>query len=139
MLIAVAAVVPGLEGNAGVSWWQTVGGLAAVFALLIVFLKFLGRWQRGSGHERAALLAVWPLGPRREIQVLRLGEDVHYVYRHDGAMVTLRQESLADWEVAAAERPAAEGGAVPAWLRKRLPFLAARPQGGESAPLTHRH
>ncbi|MFN2370542.1 MAG: hypothetical protein ABR506_05225, partial [Candidatus Krumholzibacteriia bacterium] len=56
-------------------------------------------------------LTVWPLGPRREVQVLRLGDEVHYVYRHDGAMVLLRRESLAAWEAGRAAE--ARGGQRP--------------------------
>jgi hypothetical protein len=138
MPIVAAAVMPGLDAGAGVSWWQTVGGLAAVFALLIVFLKFLGRFQKGARHERATLLAVWSLGPRREIQVLRLGDEVHYIYRHDGAMVLLRQESHAAWLASGATTPAAPAGALPTWLRDRLPLLARRGAGG-ALPVGHRN
>ena len=53
----------------------------AVLALLVVFLKLLGRINRRMGGEEAGLEKVWPLGPRREIQVLRLGDEVHYIYR----------------------------------------------------------
>ncbi len=84
--------------DAGMSWWQTIGGLVAVFGLLVVFLKLLGKWNRRSGAAETSLLTVWHLGPKREIQVLRLGDQVHYVYRHDGAMVTLRTEALIDFE-----------------------------------------
>lgn len=82
----------------GVSWWQTLGGLLAVFGLLMVSLKLLGKLHRRTGSAEAGLLTVWPLGPKREIQVLRLGDDVHYIYRHENAMVLLKQEPLADYE-----------------------------------------
>ncbi len=104
----------------GVPWWQVVGGLAAVFGLLILFLKFLARLPQSGGQARAGMLAVWSLGPRREVQVLRLQDEVHYLYRHENALVHLRAEPLAAWQ---AQRPAAEpvreGGLV-ARLRDRL-------------------
>jgi flagellar biogenesis protein FliO len=99
----------GLAGDAGVSWWQTLGGLIAVFGLLVISLRLLRRFQRRQGGDRAGLVAAWSLGPKREIQVLRLGETVHYVYRHDGAMVVLEQEPLADWQTRAAANPAPPG------------------------------
>ncbi|RKZ19716.1 hypothetical protein DRQ50_01500 [bacterium] len=96
----------GLAANTGMSWWQTAGGLVAVFGLLLLSLRLLGRFQKNRGGDRAGMLTVWPLGPKREIQVLRLGDAVHYVYRHDGAMVVLEQETLAAWESRAdAETP----------------------------------
>ena len=84
--------------DTGMSWWQTLGGLVFVFGLLLVCLKLLGRLNRRSGAAETSLLTVWHLGPKREVQVLRLGDQVHYVYRHDGAMVTLRTEDLVDFE-----------------------------------------
>lgn len=85
------------QGTA-INWWQSLGGLVAVLALLVLFLKLLGRINRRMGGEEAGLEKVWPLGPRREIQVLRLGDEVHYIYRHDGAMVLLRKQSHADFQ-----------------------------------------
>jgi len=81
------------------SWWQTMGGLLVVFGLLFLTLKLLGKYSnsRSSAHQ-ASILAVWNLGPKREIQVLKLGDEVHYIYRHDGAMVPLKVQSLVDWE-----------------------------------------
>lgn len=137
MPLLAAATVPGLEPGAGISWWQTVGGLAAVFALLIVFLKVLARFQRGTRQNQASLLAVWNLGPRREIQVLRLGEEIHYIYRHDGAMVLLKQDSLAAWQTGAEAAPETEARGLPAWLKDRLPALGhLRPT--PPSPLTDR-
>jgi len=83
--------------GASVSWWQSLGGLMAVLALLVVFLKLLGRVNRRMSGDQASIVKVWPLGPRREIQVLRLGEEVHFIYRHDGAMVLLQQQPYADF------------------------------------------
>ena len=84
--------------DSGMSWWQTLGGLAAVFGLLLLSMKLLGKWNRRSGGSDSSLLTVWHLGPKREIQLLRLGEEVHYIYRHDGAMVVLKAEPLTDFE-----------------------------------------
>ena len=108
MTMFLATAVPELTGGSGISWWQTVGGLVAVFGLLLLCLRLLGRFQRRSNGGKASVLTVWPLGPKREIQVLRLGDAVHYVYRHDGAMVVLDQDTLADWQARAeATHPAA--------------------------------
>ena len=103
------AELTGLAGNTGMSWWQTAGGLVAVFGLLILCLRLLGRFQKHRGGDRASVLTVWPLGPKREIQVLRLGDAVHYVYRHEGAMVVLDKESLAVWEAQQATAPRETG------------------------------
>jgi flagellar biogenesis protein FliO len=95
----------------GVPWWQVVGGLAAVFGLLLVFLKFLARLPQAGGNARAGLLAVWAVGPRREVQVLRLQDEVHYLYRHDNALVHLRTEPLAVWQANRTQAdPPGEGG-----------------------------
>lgn len=99
----LASIPAGETGGAfavdtGMSWWQTIGGLVVVFGLLLLSLKLLGRFNRRSGAAQAGMLAVWHLGPKREIQVLRLGDQAHYVYRHDGAMVTLKTEDLAEFE-----------------------------------------
>jgi len=106
-----------LMGGQGVSWWQTAGGLLLVFGLLIVCMKLLGRFQRRQAHGRAAVLSVWNLGPRREMQILRLDDEVHTIYRHDGAMVVLKKESLAAWE---ASRGSAETPPAPAVLGQLL-------------------
>ncbi len=83
----------------GTSWWQTMGGLLVVFGLLFLTLKLLGKINNNrSGSHKASILAVWNLGPKREIQVLQLGDEVHYIYRHDGAMVPLKMQAVADWE-----------------------------------------
>ncbi len=92
--------VLGSAGAAGWSsssfpWWQALGGTLTVFALLFLFLRGLGRWQGRASCPEAALLEVWSLGPRREIQVVRLKEEVHYVYRHESALVLLQKEDYA--------------------------------------------
>jgi len=97
-IFTLAAIEPGSLENATMgmgSWWRTIGGLIVVFGLLFLCLKLLTRYGRKSGAAQARVLTVWHLGPKREIQVLRLGEDVSYVYRHDSAMVLLRTET---WE-----------------------------------------
>ena len=116
----------------GVPWWQVVGRLAAVFGLLIVFLKFLARMpQAGGATGGAGLLAVWAVGPRREVQVLRLQDEVHYLYRHDGAMVLLRSEPLAAWQASRPVHVAAPDQTFVnrLWgiLRDRLPVPPRRP------------
>ena len=111
-MVFLANVGPDLTGalgsGQGFSLWQTVGGLLAVFGLLMVSLKFLGKFQRQTGKGQASLLTVWNLGPRREIQVLRLEDEVHYIYRHDGAMVLLRKVPRTVWEAEAAQTESQE-------------------------------
>ncbi len=85
--ILAAAAQPGDP-----SWWKLAGAFLLVFALLIVFLKILGRQQRGGGGAEASLLRVHSLGPRRGVEVLRCGETVYTLYRSDQAMVLLDQE-----------------------------------------------
>jgi len=80
------------------SWWQTLGGLIVVFGLLLVSLKLLGKWNRRSVGSDSSFVTVWHLGPKKEIQVLRLADQVHFIYRHDGAMVVLQTQPLADFE-----------------------------------------
>lgn len=84
--------------SGGSPWWQTIGGLLLVLGLLFVSLRLLGRFNRSRGGGQAAVLKVWPLGPRREIQVLRLFDTVHYVYRHDNGMVLLERQTLEAYE-----------------------------------------
>jgi len=117
--VILAAVSPETAFSAGgTSWWQTIGGLLAVFGLLVVCLKFLGKLNRRSGAVEADVLTVWPLGPKREIQVLRLGDEVHYIYRHENAMVLLKQEPLARFEQT---RQTAAQGAEPQGLKRFFP------------------
>lgn len=118
-----AATLLGQHG--GFSWWQTAGGLLLVFGLLVVFLKLLGRLHRQASHGRAEILSVWNLGPRREIQILRLDDEVHTIYRHDGAMVPLKREPLAAWQAAA---QTSERAPQAAWSDLVGRFL---PRGGD--------
>ena len=110
----------------GPSFWQVGSALLAVLALLVVVLKFLQRWQRtdGAGAD-VRLLSVRRLGPRRELQTLRVGNEVHTLYRHEAAMVLLKTESLAG------ERAAADPDAVPASppLHRRLRALVGAAGG----------
>ncbi len=75
------------------------------------------------------------MGPRREIQVLRLGSDVHYIYRHETAMVLLKQEALADFE-----RTRQESAADPAqtslkrFFPNGLPFARLSAKSAAAAP-----
>ncbi len=99
MTTAMLAQLDTSQFQGGTSWWQTMGGLLVVFGLLFITLKLLGKINRSkSGTSQTSLLAVWNLGPKREIQVLQLGQEVHYIYRHDGAMVPLKMQSLTDWK-----------------------------------------
>ena len=110
----------------GPSLWQVGGALVAVFALLIVVLKFLQRWQRSDGAGAdARVLSVRRLGPRRELQVLRVGDEVHTLYRHEAAMVLLKTESLAGHQAAVAT------GTTPATppLHRRLRALVGAAGG----------
>ncbi len=107
------------------SVWQTIGGLAVVFGLLLLFLKILGKLNKRGSSSDTSLLAVWNLGPKREIQVLRLGEMVHYIYRHDGSMVVLKEESHEEFQAAHGQDGHSDQSLVP-WkklLGDRMPFL----------------
>ena len=113
-----------LAAGSGMSWWQTVGGLAVVFGLLLLCLKLLGKWNSRSSGSDSSLLTVWHLGPKREIQVLRLVDQVHYIYRHDGAMVVLQTEPMVDFENKRADRGSGPSGRI--WresISRTLPFL----------------
>ena len=120
----LANMSPGaFTADTGMSWWQTLGGLAVVFGLLLVSLKLLGRWNRRTGASESSLLTVWHLGPKKDIQVLRLEDQVHYIYRHDGAMVVLQTERLADYDGKRESVSAGSSGA--GWrdnLTRNLPF-----------------
>lgn len=111
----------------GFSWWQTAGGLLIVFGLLVVFLKLLGRVHRRASHGRAEVLSVWNLGPRREVQILRLDDEVHTIYRHDGAMVTLKREPLAAWQATAQSADASGPASMHDALRRILPGAGRQP------------
>ncbi len=118
----------GLAGGSQGSVWQALGGMAVVFGLLLLFMKLLGKLNRRGGASETSVVAVWHLGPKREIQVLRLGEMVHYIYRHEGSMVVLREESYQDFLMAHKNDNPGESTLVP-WkkmLGDRVPFLKAQ-------------
>ena len=130
--ILAALDTSSLQAAGAGSWWRTLGGLLVVFGLLFLCLKLLSRYGRRGGATQARLLTVWHLGPRREIQVLRLGESVSYVYRHENAMVLLRQEPWEDY-VRVHGAPAAGPGtaaAVPPFVAR---LLKATPLGAAVA------
>jgi hypothetical protein len=130
-IFTLAAIEPGSLENATMgmgSWWRTIGGLAVVFGLLFLCLKFVTRYGKKSGATQARVLAVWHLGPKREIQVLRLGEDVSYVYRHESAMVLLRQGTWEEYrrEHGEATSGLAAGPTLPPALARWLGSLQER-------------
>jgi len=111
----------------GPSYWQVGAALVAVLGLLVVLLKGLQRWQGASQQSAdAQLLSVRRLGPRRELQILRVGEQVHTIYRHESAMVLLETASSADHEAARPEPAAAQ----PSLPRRLMTLVAAA--GGAS-------
>jgi hypothetical protein len=115
----------GLGGDSGPALWQAGAALAAVLALLILVLRLLQRWQPGQrGDAAVRLLANRRLGPRRELQVLRVGDEVHTLYRQEGAMVLLKTESWESWSRARVAAPVPPRGLAP-----RLLALAARAGG----------
>lgn len=127
--LANAAMGGGFENFAmDRSWWQTLGALAVVFGLLMLFLRLLKGLNRGGAPLGTTLLAVWHLGPKREIQVLRLGDMVHYIYRHDGSMVVLKEETFAAFELQRQN----EGSAAPSQpglkdlFGGKVPFVGSR-------------
>jgi flagellar biogenesis protein FliO len=73
----------------GVAWLKLVGGLVVVFTLLLLFLKLLGRFQGGRPGAAAALVAVHAVGPRRAVELLRCGDEVFTLYRHEQTVVLL--------------------------------------------------
>lgn len=101
----LAAASVGVLQSTGPAWWQAVGALAVVLALLLVSLRLLSRWHRPAGRDEAALVAVWSLGPRREIQLVRLRDEVHYIYRHEGGLVVLSRQPWDSYRAATALAP----------------------------------
>jgi hypothetical protein len=123
----------------GISIWQSAGAVLIVFALLVMVLRFLGRWQQRSGQDQTSLLRVVPLGHRRELHVLRLKDHVHYVYRQEGALLHLEREPYETYlagnpasspvaGTAAARRPWRRGADQ---LARRLASLWSRGSAGQ--------
>lgn len=111
--------------NSQGSIWQAIGGMAVVFGLLLLFLKLLGKLNRRGASNDTAVVAVWPLGPKREIQVLRLGEMVHYIYRHEGSMVVLKEETHEEFLASHDQNSSNDQTLVP-WKKlfgTKMPFL----------------
>lgn len=75
------------------SWWKLGGAFLLVFALLVLFLKFVGRLQKGGHAADASLLRVQSLGPRRSLEYLRCGDSVYTLYRSEQSMALLAQEA----------------------------------------------
>lgn len=73
----------------GLAWFKLVGGLVAVFTLLLLFLKLVGRLQGARPGATAAIVAVHAVGPRRAVELLRCGDEVFTLYRHDQSVVLL--------------------------------------------------
>jgi len=106
---ATAAATPAYGG-----WWKLVGAFLLVFTLLVIFLKVLGRLQRGSGSADVSLLRVQSLGPRRSLEFLRCGDRVFKLYRSEQSMVLLDQEPYDPvLHAASTTKPALSG-----WLDK---------------------
>lgn len=105
-LAEVGPLAGSLGSGSGFNVWQSLGGLILVFGLLILSMKLLGRFNRNHNPGQSSILTIWHLGPKREIQILRLGDEIHYIYRHEGAMVLLKRESLQQWEEFKARNPA---------------------------------
>ena len=123
-------------GGGGLPWWQAAGALLAVFALLILVLRLLGRWQAGGRRRDVRLLSVVALGRGRELQILRLRDQVHYVYRQDGGLVLLESESYAAYRDAAPPVEAAAAPRLGAVWRRTASLLTGGPDraAAESPP-----
>ncbi|MEZ4388749.1 MAG: hypothetical protein R3D98_14495 [Candidatus Krumholzibacteriia bacterium] len=116
-----------LGSGAGLpSFWQVGAALVTVLALLVLALKLLGRCQRRPGAEQARLLQVRRLGPRRELEVLLVDDEVYTIYRHDGGLAVLKHEPEASY---AARRPEAAPQPTAAFLGRKLLALAASAGG----------
>jgi hypothetical protein len=112
----------------GPSYWQVAAALVAVLGLLVAVLRLLQRWQgRVAGNAEVRLVSVRRLGPRRELQVLRVGARIHTIYRHESAMVLLASEDAADHADGGAE---GEASATAPGLARRVRALVAAAGGG---------
>ncbi len=112
---------------AGPSYWQVGAALLAVLGLIVVAMKGLQRLQGlAAGDDEIRLLSVRRLGPRREIQRLRVGDAVHTIYRHDGAMVVLGAEPWREASATAEPTPAAVDRPVGTRLRALIAAAGGR-------------
>ncbi len=131
----LATATPAPWQSGGFSWWQAAGALLVVFALLLLVLRLLARWQAGGGLPALRLLKVVPLGRGRELQILRLRDRVHYVYRQDNGLVLLETESYAAYRSSAPLRETEAAGPL-AVLRERIAALVhAGPDRADAAAL----
>ncbi len=101
------------------SWWKLGGAFLLVFALLVLFLRLVGRLQRGAVAEDAALLRVQSLGPRRSLEYLRCGERVYTLYRSESSMALLEEEPYDP----ARHQPGADAPSLGGWLERLRALL----------------
>jgi len=125
----------GATGGSMPSFWQVGAAMVTVLALLILALKFLGRLQNGRGaQDSVRLLKVRRLGPKRDLETLRVDDEVFTIYRHDGGMVLLRRESHVDY---VEREPVVTPDTAVAGLGRKLMAMAAS-AGGSSRPAEDR-
>lgn len=121
----------GASTGAMPSFWQVAAALVAVLGLLVLALKALRRLQPHGAGDHARLLQVRRLGPKRDLEVLRVDDEVYTIYRHDGGLVLLRREACARWDARQPEAPAAPAARA---LGRRLLALAAAGGRSEDPP-----
>ena len=109
-----------MDYGAGIAWWKLIGGCLADFALLLLFLRLLGRLQGAGRGGEAALLGVHGVGPGRTIERFRWRESVYTVYRQDKSLVLLEKEPYhAEEHGSAKPAVSALAGRVAGWLPRR--------------------
>lgn len=108
------------------SFWQVLAALMLVLGLLLLALRMLRRFGgRPGAEESVRMIRVQRLGPKRELQILRVDDDVFTIYRQDGALAVLKREPAAiETEPAAVASPP-----VVAALGRRLLAMAATAGG----------
>ena len=127
----------GASTGAMPSFWQVAAALVAVLGLLVLALKALRRLQPHGAGDHARLLQVRRLGPKRDLEVLRVDDEVYTIYRHDGGLVLLRREACARWDARQAGSPGGARGACPRSASAR-PGRGRGPQRGPTGRLTRR-
>jgi len=117
--------------STGGSFLQAGAALVAVLSLLILCLKLMQRFQsRQGGDDRVKMLSMHRLGPKRDLQELRVGDEVYTLYRQEGAMVVLKTQDHEVWELTRAQDVKPVGPAASAAnLGRRLMALAASAGG----------